>query len=32
LQFDLNSRNYVVLLEDDFLAMIEDNDWYALAP
>jgi hypothetical protein len=26
LQFDLNGRNYVVLVEDDFLAMIEDND------
>jgi len=25
LQFDLNGRNYVVLVEDDFLAMI-DND------
>ena len=26
LQFDLNNRRYVVLVEDDFLAMIEDND------
>lgn len=26
LQFDLNGRHYVVLVEDDFLAMIEDND------
>jgi hypothetical protein len=25
LQFDLNNRGYVVLVEDDFLAMIEDE-------
>lgn len=25
LQFDLNGRRYVVLVEDDFLAMIEDQ-------
>jgi hypothetical protein len=26
LQFDLNGRRYVVLVEDDFLAMIEDHN------
>lgn len=31
LQFDLSGRNYVVLVEDDFLEMIND-DWYAMAP
>jgi hypothetical protein len=25
LQFDLNGRNYVVLVEDDFLAIIDDD-------
>jgi hypothetical protein len=31
LQFDLNGRHYVVLVEDDFLSMIEDhNDWHWL--
>jgi len=25
LQFDLNGRNYVVLIEDDFLALIDDE-------
>lgn len=26
LQFDLNNRNYVVLIEDDFLAMIDNEE------
>jgi Ulp1 family protease len=26
LQFDLNNRHYVVLIEDDFLAMIEETN------
>ena len=26
LQFDLNNRGYVVLVEDDFLAMIEEQN------
>jgi hypothetical protein len=26
LQFDLSGRHYVVLVEDDFLAMIEQDD------
>lgn len=26
LQFDLNNRHYVVLLEDDFLMLVEPND------
>jgi hypothetical protein len=26
LQFDLNGRHYVVLVEDDFLSMIEDHN------
>ena len=25
LQFDLNGRNYVVLVEDDFLAIVDDD-------